>query len=1761
MKYFLSLVCLLFVSWNAWAQPANNECATAINLGVVPNCDGMVYTNLNATASIIAPDNSPTCFNGGVAAEDVFFTFTVNPDIVDVTVTIEGIGPSGQGMNNPQFAIYRGSCGSLAELFCASATFGDNSVTLDIIGLTPGIPYFIRVNDYSASGTPNWGDFSLCIEEYVPSIIMGESTSSNSCEGTLVDSGGEDGDYSNNENTTFTVCPTEFSACIAIDVTFFSLLAGDRLTVYDGPTTNGFPQIAALTGNSDGSQFDILTTSGSGCVTFEFVSDGFGVGAGFELTWECLPVACEASTFNNPTPIGQVPYSNTNLTTCGQGATFNTTPCTNVPFLNGPERVFLYQSPGGLCASVQVINAEPGTGVLVLNGLPDDPGTVCVAQAAGGFINTANFQEPGDYYIIVANAEGCTGFGLVINPTECTLSPALVDALCNPLNGCIQPDQLTTQFIFEDGFQDVPNTIGVNNGCWFGVGLEPDYFWFTIEAQADGPFGFIVQSANIPSDIDFNVWGPFTPEQVCETPQFVINAVTNTQPIRSSYDGGTEPTGLADIHPAFGYAVVDNYDCQGTPDDVVSAIPAQQGEVYVVLLNDWGNQIQNGGMLVDWGPSSRDVLAPLGTTVEASDTSVCAGQSVQLQVVTGLDNIQWFGDNASELSCTNCFDPIATPAETRTYRAILDAVCYTDTLDVVVNVFNLDAGPDLTVCIGETFEIPAGQDFNTATYQWAPPAELTFSCTDCPTPTVTATASGTFLVPVTLTAEACNFSDIVTVNVLAGTNAAVYTIADSQTICEGESIAIGGADVAGNDYQWTAVPAGSNVTATANPTVQPTATTTYYLTVTGPDCPVPSRDSVTVTVTPLPLVDLAPINNQVCQGDTILLANPTTEAGVVYAWTGPNEILTPDTSFTLVAPVASGTFTLTADRAGCVVSEGVAINVVEIALDLNQPDTTLICVGETVQVNATVQPAGATVVWNIPTVTGSAPLLSPQTYTEYSATVTIAQCVRTDTFAIQVDSLPTQMSIMADPMEDSYCEGELVVLSSPVYDPAFFPNITHSWVGPGQETSDTLYNMVLRVVDTFTYVRTTINGGCMQDDEITLNVIRIEGADITPVAPICPGASVQLTIADPSLNAEFTWSPAQTLSCDDCPNPVATPDGTTTYMLEAEVEGCTAERSVTVAVLPLPVLNAITDRTICIGTTLELNPAGGPPDFTYTWTATGFNSNVPNPAVTPVVTTTYTGTASNQCGTVTDEVVLTVIQPGQLLGIDGPDTIAICGGQTFALNANVVTSANGQNSLVWFYDGESNLGAATSFTATQSGFATFVYQYGIAANQDCAELRDSVFIQVSLPVEGMVSDDVTICQVDAAPLVISNIQSQAGVTYAWTSSSDPNFTATTPGLTVTPTVTTTYTLVSSSPACGNVPQSVTVTVIEQGQINNIAAGQETITVCRGNMFSLAADVDRSSNGVDSLKWNYGGTVVSNADATFTATQSGFAVFTYQYGPSSDQNCEVLRDSVFIQVNDAPAISGLASPETLCAGDGAMVRLSSAQPEPGVVYTWTSSTDPAFTSSALDLVVSPTVTTTYTLTAALGECTATGSVTLTVLQPATLEAGPDQAYEEGAVGVTVTAAFTNASEEDVSWTFEGSNVGTGGSAMISSAIIELVIDSLPRYAYVTLTTGCETLVDSVQIVLQGVKIPNIFSPNGDETNDVFRPFFATDVEALEVKVYNRWGRLVFESDDTANTGWDGKVDSKDAPSDVYIYSIKYTLQGAAKSETGEVTLVR
>lgn len=1583
MKYFLTIITICLFTLSAWAQPVNDDCAGFIDLGTAPSCTDDIYTNVNATATVIG-GGTPSCFNAITPSQDVFFAFTVDPAFVDLTITVSGsaLGPNGVAITNPEIAIYRGDCSFLAELFCAnSGVEGNNIIRFDAIGLTPGLQYFIRVNNASDSAAPLWGDFQVCIEEYVPPVIMGETTSSDACFGTILDSGGIDDDYSNDENSTFTICPTDVTQCIALDVASFNIIVDDILNIYAGSDINA-PVIASLNNMGNDNDFTILASSS--CVTLEFISDGTTTSAGFEINWQCNASACDGSSFDNPTSISGIPYNNTNLSTCGEGATFNQTPCSNNAFfLNGPEVVFEYTSEGGYCASVEITNAATGTGVLVLNGLPDDPGTLCLASSPTGDISSVNFEEPGIYYIVVANAAGCTDFGLSIQEATCTLPTSLVDALCNPLNGCVDAG-MVSEFIFEDGFQDIPLTLGVNDGCWGGVGIESDYVWFSIQAATDGPFGFILQGTNFASDIDFNVWGPFTVEQVCETPQMVIDAATNTQPIRSSYDGGTEPTGLADIHPQFGYEIEDVYDCQGLGDDIVQTIAAQEGEVYIVLANDWGNDIIDGAISIDWSPSDPDVIGPFlgeGETVAVNDTSVCAGEPVLIEVITGVDNIEWIGDNIDQLSCTDCFTPTATPTETTVYQAVLNLTCYIDTISVRVNVFDLDAGPDWTICLGEEFQIPAGEDFSTAIYEWSPPTGLEFDCTDCGSPIIIAQAPGVYEVPVTLTAEGCNFMDMVTITVLDNP-APTYTIADDQQICAGETIAIGGDPNDNNNYSWTSVPTTNIIDPVANPLVAPTQTTTYYLGVTNGNCPVTSVDSVVITVVQLPIIDILASADTICNGDTLSLENSIVEEDVSYSWTGQEEIFNPDSVFTFVFPSSTAAYTLVGERMGCFTEDVINIEVINIDIDLEQQDTVLLCFGEEVTLSPFVHPADADIQWNQADVIGNTPTLSPSTNTTYIATVTNDICVLMDTLYIQVDSIPLDMTITADPEKESYCQGELVQLLSPIYEPANYPHIEHQWAQIGMETSDTLYNFVLTTVDTFTYIRTTTSGACSQMDTITLDVIT-NNMTITPaVSEICQGESVDLLIIADTLGV-IEWMPTDGLSCTDCPNPTATPNSTISYTASTEIDGCPIEASATINVMEVPAINLIDDLLDCPGATVDLNTASPENGTTYVWsssTSPSFTSAEASINIVVGATTTYTLTATNTCGEVTDNVTIEQVTAPT---ITMPGDLTICAGLAFELEA-VLANAENVTSQVWIYDGESEVGNPSSFIATLTGdIASFEVEYGTA----------------------------------------------------------------------------------------------------------------------------------------------------------------------------NKVCGTFSEIVGIDVQDAPVIN-LLPDTTICFNNEMSFVLNTADENTDATYIWSSAQDAAFSSNEYAPIVMPTATTTYDLEANVGDCSVSGSVTITILSPETLTVGEDQLITATNTDAMLEANVENGTPGSFVWIFNDAIVLPMANGSFTPDTM-----GLPGYAYLTYTNACETLTDSIFIQSFLYQVPNIFSPNGDLVNAVFKPFFTGEMDMVELTVFNRWGQLVFESTDPANPGWDGMVDGNPAPSDMYIYILRIGLDGIVQEEKGAVTLIR
>lgn len=92
----------------------------------------------------------------------------------------------------------------------------------------------------------------------------------------------------------------------------------------------------------------------------------------------------------------------------------------------------------------------------------------------------------------------------------------------------------------------------------------------------------------------------------------------------------------------------------------------------------------------------------------------------------------------------------------------------------------------------------------------------------------------------------------------------------------------------------------------------------------------------------------------------------------------------------------------------------------------------------------------------------------------------------------------------------------------------------------------------------------------------------------------------------------------------------------------------------------------------------------------------------------------------------------------------------------------------------------------------------------------------------------------------------------------------------------------------------------------------------------------------------------------------------------------------------------------------------------------------------------------------------------------------------------------------------------------------------------------------------------IYVPNAFSPNEDGVNDIFQPYIGCPVSEYDFRVFNRWGHLVYESQNQED-GWNGEFKGQPAEASVYVYIVKVTYddEGELKDEikTGDVALVR
>lgn len=88
----------------------------------------------------------------------------------------------------------------------------------------------------------------------------------------------------------------------------------------------------------------------------------------------------------------------------------------------------------------------------------------------------------------------------------------------------------------------------------------------------------------------------------------------------------------------------------------------------------------------------------------------------------------------------------------------------------------------------------------------------------------------------------------------------------------------------------------------------------------------------------------------------------------------------------------------------------------------------------------------------------------------------------------------------------------------------------------------------------------------------------------------------------------------------------------------------------------------------------------------------------------------------------------------------------------------------------------------------------------------------------------------------------------------------------------------------------------------------------------------------------------------------------------------------------------------------------------------------------------------------------------------------------------------------------------------------------------------------------------IELPDIFSPNDDGKNDLFKPNYKGNVQLLDLIIFNRWGEKMFEGHGN-EAYWNGKYKGEYQSPGAYIYLFRYILNGKEVSKKGSFVLVR
>jgi uncharacterized protein (UPF0179 family) len=786
-------------------------------------------------------------------------------------------------------------------------------------------------------------------------------------------------------------------------------------------------------------------------------------------------------------------------------------------------------------------------------------------------------------------------------------------------------------------------------------------------------------------------------------------------------------------------------------------------------------------------------------------------------------------------------------------------------------------------------------------------------------------------------------------------NMQIYYQTSTVSVCAGNTVTLSA--IGASTYTW------SNGAVNGVPHT-PTASAIYTVNATSANGCVTSATEA-VVYNPLPVISVN--SGTICAGESFTIV-PTGASTYTFI-----------NGATVVSPVTNTSYSVAGtSSAGCLSALPGISNLVVNPLPVISANSGAICVGGI----HTITPSGASSY----TFSGGSNTVSPAAYATYSVTGTSA--------AGCISSLAAIVAVTVNPLPVLAISGATAVCIGSAISESVSGASTYTW---STGANSALISVSPLSNTTYSVSGTDVNGCInMSFTSVTVNPLPVVAVNN---GTICAGNVFTLL---PSGAVTYTYSGGTGL---------VSPVVTTSYSVTGTSSlGCISPAAVSnVLVNPLPVLAFTGTTQVCEGSAITQTVSGA---STYSWSNGSMTNTV---LLSPGITTTYTvtGTSAAGCPATATRLVSVFARP-----IISVNSGTICSGNTFTIapSGAVTYSFSGGSATVapitnstYSVTGTDAMGcisaspavsslvvntsptlsvnngttcAGDSFTIIPAGAATYTYSGGAAIVNPVVSSTYSVTGTSAL---GCISTNTIVSSVFVNPLPVLVItgtnqvcegsvitQTVSGAnTYAWSSG------ATTATVSLTPTVSTTFSVTGTSSA-GCVSNSARFITVNARPVITVNSG----TICSGNSFTMLPSgastytIAGGSNIVTPLansSYTVAGTDVLGCVSASAATAS-------------------------VQVNLSPTVS--VNSGTTCAGNA---------------FTMVPSGASTYTLSSGSAIVNPTLSSTYSVTgtSALG-CIATNTAISTVSVnplPVLAITGPNAVCNGSSITQTVTGATT------------------------------------------------------------------------------------------------------------------------------------------------------